>query len=75
MGLSCGVARTPANAPARRTRGYDMRRVVARVCDDASVFELQPLYAQNVVTALGRIDGFVVYVDQAIANRIGDYME
>ena len=55
-----------ALVPARRTRGYDMRRVVARVCDDGSVFELQPLYAQNVVTALGRIDGFPVGV---VANN------
>src|SRR3954449_3989535 len=29
--------------PAKRTRGYDMRRVVARLCDPDSVFELQPL--------------------------------
>lgn len=52
--------------PARRTRGYDMRRVVSRVCDEGSVFELQPLYAQNVVAALGRIDGYPVGV---IANN------
>ena len=52
--------------PARRTRGYDMRQVVARVCDPSSVFELQPHYGQSVVTALARIDGFPVGI---IANN------
>lgn len=46
--------------PRRRTRGYDMRKLVARVADPASVFELQPDYARNVTCALGRIDGWPV---------------
>lgn len=46
--------------PTRRTRGYDMRRVVARICDEDSVFELQPLFARNVSTGLARIDGWAV---------------
>jgi methylmalonyl-CoA decarboxylase subunit alpha len=44
--------------PEKRTRGYDMRRVVARIADPASVFELQPLYARNVTCAFARIDGW-----------------
>ncbi len=52
--------------PARRTRGYDMRRVVARLCDPGSVFELQPLYARSVCCALARIDGWSVGV---VANN------
>ena len=50
----------PALVPARRTRGYDMRRVVARICDDDSVFELQPTFARNVSTGLARIDGWPI---------------
>ena len=46
--------------PAERTRGYDMRRVVARICDPESVFELHPQYARSLVSALGRIDGLPV---------------
>jgi acetyl-CoA carboxylase carboxyltransferase component len=46
--------------PAKRTRGYDMRRVVARIADPGSVFELQPLYARSVVAALARLDGWPV---------------
>jgi acetyl-CoA carboxylase carboxyltransferase component len=52
--------------PVRRTRGYDMRRVVARLCDPGSVFELQPLFARHVTCALGRIDGWAVGV---VANN------
>lgn len=48
--------------PTQRTRGYDMRRVVTRLCDEGSVFELQPRYARSVVSALARIDGFSVGV-------------
>ena len=56
----------PEMVPAKRTRGYDMRRVVARIVDEGSLFELQPTYARNVVTGLARIDGHSVGV---IANN------
>ena len=52
--------------PARRTRGYDMRRVVARLCDEDSVFEIMPRFARSVMCSLARIDGFPVGV---IANN------
>jgi len=52
--------------PTQRTRGYDMCRVVTRLCDEGSVFELQPRYARSVVSALARIDGFSVGV---VANN------
>ena len=52
--------------PTERTRGYDMRKVIARVCDPHSVLELQPQYARSLVSALGRIDGFPVGV---VANN------
>ena len=52
--------------PRRRTRGYDMRRLVARICDPDSVFEVQPTFARNVTCALARLDGWSVGV---IANN------
>ncbi len=52
--------------PERRTRGYDMRKLVARLCDPGSVFELQPLYARNVTCALARLNGFSIGV---VANN------
>ena len=52
--------------PSKRTRGYDMRRVVQRIVDPDSMLELQPLYARNVVCGLARLNGFSVGV---IANN------
>jgi len=52
--------------PSKRTRGYDMRRVVRRLCDPDTVFELQPLYARNVCCALARLNGYSIGV---IANN------
>ena len=43
-----------------------MRRVVKRLCDPKSVFELQPGYARSLVTAMARIDGFPVGI---VANN------
>ena len=52
--------------PAKRTRGYDMRRVVERIVDTDSLLEIQPLYARNVVCGMARLNGFSVVV---IANN------
>ena len=52
--------------PAKRTRGYDMRRVVERIVDTDSMLEIQPLYARNVVCGMARLNGFSVGV---IANN------
>jgi acetyl-CoA carboxylase carboxyltransferase component len=39
---------------------YDMKAVVEAVLDDGFFFETQPLWAQNLVTGFGRLDGHVV---------------
>ena len=46
--------------PAKRTRGYDMRRVVERIVDTDSLLEIQPLYARNVVCGMARLNGVSV---------------
>lgn len=43
--------------PANTRRAYDVRKVVRLIADQDSVFELKPTYAQNLVTALARLDG------------------
>ena len=52
--------------PAKRTRGYDMRRVVRRIVAPGSLLETHPLYARNVVCGLARLNGFSVGI---IANN------
>ena len=39
---------------------YDMKTVIEAVMDEDSFFETQPLWAQNLVTGLARLDGQVV---------------
>jgi len=48
--------------PARRSRAYDMKAVIRRICDEGTFFELKPAYARNVVTGFGRLAGIPVGV-------------
>jgi acetyl-CoA carboxylase carboxyltransferase component len=52
--------------PQNRRRAYDVRKVVELLVDDRRWFELRPLWARNVVTALARIDGRTVGI---VANN------
>jgi len=51
---------TNANAP------YDMKELVEKLADEGDVFEIKPDYAQNIITAMIRIDGQTVGV---VANQ------
>lgn len=52
--------------PVEPNQPYDMRRVIEELVDDAEFFEIHENWAQNVICALGRIDGEVVGV---VANQ------
>lgn len=43
--------------PATRSQVYDMRKIVAAVADEGSVFEMKPRFGKTVVTALARLGG------------------
>jgi len=43
--------------PDEPRRAYDVRKVIALVVDHGRTFEIKPLWAKNIVTALARIDG------------------
>jgi acetyl-CoA carboxylase carboxyltransferase component len=43
--------------PEDRAKVYDMRKVVAAICDPGSVFPLKERFAKTAFTALARIDG------------------
>ncbi len=52
--------------PANTRRAYDMREVLARLVDEETLLELQPLYGTSLITALARIGGHSVLL---IANQ------
>ncbi|MGC9324121.1 MAG: acyl-CoA carboxylase subunit beta [Desulfomonilia bacterium] len=52
--------------PERRTRAYDMYRLIRTLVDIDSVFDLKPSYGKTLITCLARIDGHVLGI---IANQ------
>jgi len=56
----------PAAVPDRPSATYDVRAVVADVCDGGSVLEVRAAHAPNVVAAYGRIAGRPVAI---VANQ------
>ncbi|WP_254280201.1 acyl-CoA carboxylase subunit beta [Haloarcula marina] len=55
-----------AVVPQEPNKGYDMHRVVERVVDGESFFELQPEYGKEILTGFARVDGRTVGV---VANQ------
>ncbi|ACZ18528.1 carboxyl transferase [Thermanaerovibrio acidaminovorans DSM 6589] len=56
--------------PTNPNKGYDVRDVIRKVVDHGDFFEVQPLWARNIVTGFARIGGRVIGV---IANQ-ANYM-
>lgn len=52
--------------PTNPNKGYDVRKVLALVVDDGDFFEVQPLWAKNIVTGFGRVGGKTIGI---IANQ------
>ncbi|WP_440991078.1 acyl-CoA carboxylase subunit beta [Haloarchaeobius baliensis] len=52
--------------PQEPNKGYDMERVIERVVDEGSYFELKPDYGKEIITAYARIDGRPVGI---VANQ------
>lgn len=48
--------------PRERRKVYDMRRILALVFDEGSVFEIGRLFGPSQITALARLDGYPVAV-------------
>ena len=46
--------------PERLAQPYDMHKLIALIADKDSLYEIQPDWAMNAITSLGRIDGRVV---------------
>lgn len=52
--------------PSDPNKPYDMHELILRTVDEGDFFEIQPDYAGNIITGLGRIDGSTVGV---VANQ------
>jgi len=46
--------------------GYDMQEVLARIIDDGDLLEISPIFAPNLITGFGRVEGRTVGV---VANQ------
>ncbi|CDN32820.1 Acetyl-coenzyme A carboxyl transferase alpha chain [Mucinivorans hirudinis] len=67
----CGAEKTEAKNPSRKfdinnivpidpKQPYDVREVIRAITDESDFFEVQELFAANIVTGFGRIDGQTV---------------
>lgn len=52
--------------PKKRTRSYDMHKIIRAVVDGGTLFDLKPSFGKAVITCLARIDGSVVGI---VANQ------
>ena len=56
--------------PDSANQPYDMHTVIEHVLDDAEFFETQPLFAPNIITGFGRVEGRAVGI---VANQPMQY--
>jgi len=56
--------------PEKRTRSYDMYRIIRTIVDGGVIFDLKPLFGRTIITCLARIDGCTVgfIANQPIVN-------
>ncbi len=52
--------------PTNPNKAYDVREVIRKVVDNADFFEVQPMYAMNIITGFARVGGKVIGI---IANQ------
>ena len=55
-----------AQIPAQENKPFDMMRVIERLIDAGSLFEIKPLFAKELITGFARIDGHPVGI---VANQ------
>lgn len=52
--------------PSSPNKPYDMKEIIQNITDDNNLFEVQPYYAENIITGFGRIGGMSVGI---VANQ------
>jgi propionyl-CoA carboxylase beta chain len=61
--------------PDAPNKPYDMLDAIVAVVDDADFFEMQPLYAPNIVTGFGRIAGRSIGIVANQPNRLAGVLD
>ncbi len=61
--------------PTNPNRSYDMRDVLKSIVDDGDFFEVQPLWARNILTGYGRIGGKVLGIIANQANHLAGCLD
>jgi len=61
--------------PTEARRTYDMRRVLERVVDKDSFFEIKPRFARNLLVGLARMDGNSVGIVASQPGHIGGILD
>jgi len=46
--------------PDNANKPYDIKELILKTCDEGDFFEIQPSFAKNIVTGLGRVEGRTV---------------
>src|SRR2546426_1304485 len=52
--------------PDNPDKAYDIRDIITRIVDGSELFEIQPLWAQNIVIGLARLNGYSIGI---VANQ------
>ena len=65
-GAEPAVAFSPDLVPTSDSAGYDIRTVIDALVDEGSFFEVKPLFAPELVTGFGLLDGAVIGI---VANQ------
>ena len=61
--------------PTNPNKAYDMHEVLRRVLDGGDFFEVQPLWAKNILTGYGRIGGKVIGIIANQANHLAGCLD
>ncbi len=61
--------------PEDSMKGYDMRDVIERVVDEGDFFEVQPMYATNIVVGFARMEGHTVGIVGNQPNQLAGCLD
>ena len=61
--------------PVNPNKGYDVREVIRRVVDESDFFEVQPLWAKNILTGYARLGGKVIGIIANQANHLAGCLD